>query len=292
MSRLDEAIRKLDEGRLWEGQRILEQLREEEPENPMVLYNLGMSYSEQGKLEASIEALERCIELAPDFVNAHAALGFSYARSGRTQKALDILEDAREKEPNNFFVLKNLGSIYGKQGRLDAAIECFEMAREIEPDSAQTLYGLAYAYEGKGEVAEADELYERIIEGGGPVRIVHLAKEARTRIGVDGLKSEGLRPDAVFYCLAALQRYSDMSKSEVREIAFEIALLGQQGLDIHNPDRKYQLDSMRGEFTGLQLLCHMYVGFQMIDPSVDVGADLSDEYGTALSMFEGKASGA
>ena len=291
MRRLDEAIRKLDQGRLREGQRLLEQLRKEEPGNPVVLYNLGMSYSEQGKLEPSIEALERCIELSPDFINAYAALGFSYARSGRTREALDMLEEARDKEPNNYFVLKNLGSIYGKQGRLDAAIECFQIARETEPDSAEILYGLAYAHEQKGEVTEADELYERIIEGGGPSGIVQLAKEARTRIGVKGLKAEGLRPDAVFYCLAALERYSDLSQSKVREIAFEIALLGQQGLDIHNPDRKYQLDSMRGEFTGLQLLCHMYVGFQMIDPSVDIGADLSDEYRAALSMFEGEASG-
>jgi hypothetical protein len=34
----------------------------------------------------------------------------------------------------------------------------------------------------------------------------------------------------------------------------------------------------------------MYVGFQIIDPSVDVGADLSDEYQAALSMFEGEIS--
>ena len=247
-------------------------------------------HSEQGKLEASIEVLERCIDLAPDFVNAYAALGFSYARDEQTEKAVRVLEKARSKEPENLFVLKNLGSIYGSAGRVDEAIDCFELAQEQQPNSPDILYGLAYAYEQQGQITEADELYQRIIEIGRPREFVDLAKEGRTRIGVDALKEEGLRPDAVFYCLAALEKYSEMSQSEVREIAFEIGLLGQRGLDIHNPEKKYQLESMEGEFTGLQLLCYMYVGFQIIDPSVDVGADLSDEYQAALTMFEGEVS--
>ncbi|MFW6116234.1 MAG: tetratricopeptide repeat protein [bacterium] len=290
MTRLDEAIQKLDQGKLKEGQEILEDLRREEPDNPVVLYNLGMCYSEQGKLEASIEALEHCLEVAPDYTNAYAALGFSYARNGQTEKAVEILEEARKKEPENIFVLKNLGSVYGNLGRIDEAIESFKRAQELQPESPEILYGLAYAYEQRGEMSNADRLYQRIIEIGGSDRFVDLAKEGRTRIGVDALKEEGLRPDAVFYCLASLEKYAKMSQSKVREIAFEIGMLGQRGLDIHNPEKKYQLESMQGEFTGLQLLCYMYVGFQLIDPSVDVGADLSDEYQAALSMFEGEIS--
>ncbi len=290
MTRLDEAIRQLEQSRLKEGQHLLEELRNEEPDNPVILYNLGMCYSEQGLFDASIEALERCIEVAPDHVNAYAALGFSYGRTGQTEKALHVLEKAREIDPESVFVLKNLASIYGKQGRLDEAIECFKLARECEPDSPEILYGLAYAYEQQGHTVKADAIYQDIIGIGKPEQMVELAKEARTRIGVEALKEDGLRPDAVMYCLAALEHYSGKSRSEVKDTAFEIAFLGQRGLDIHNPDRKYRLKSMPGEFTGLQLLCYMYVGFQIVDPSVEVGADLSDEYQAALSMFEGEIS--
>ena len=287
MTRLDQAIRKLDQGRLEEGQRILEQLRREDPDNPEVLYNLGMCYSEQGKLESSIELLQTCIEIAPDYINAYAALGFSYARAGQTDKALEILEEARQKDPDNVFVLKNLGSVYGNLGRLNDAIECFEEAVEIQPQSPEILYGLAYAYERAGQSEDADTVYSRIIEIGEPSDLVDLAKDGRRRIGIDQLKAEGLRPDVVMYCLAALERFEDMSESEVQEVAFEIAMLGQSGLDIHNPEKTYQIESLPGEFTGLQLLSYMYVGFQIVNPSVDLGADLSDEYEAALSMFEG-----
>ena len=108
MTRFDQAIRSLDRGELKEGQTILEALLREDPHNPAVLYNLGMCYSEQGKLQASIEVLKQCIEIAPDYINAYAALGFSYARAGQTDKALQILQEAQHKHPNNVFVLKNL----------------------------------------------------------------------------------------------------------------------------------------------------------------------------------------
>jgi tetratricopeptide (TPR) repeat protein len=287
MTRLDDAIRKLDRGEFREGQRMLESLRREEPHNPVVLYNLGMCYSEQGKLESSIETLEKCVEVAPDYTNAYAALGYSYARAGQTEKALEVLEEARRQAPDNAFVLKNLGSVYGNLGRLDEAIACLEEAVEIQPEQSDILYGLAYAYEREGQSEDADIVYSRIIEIGEPSELVDLAKDGRRRISVETLKAEGLRPDVVMYCLAALERFEDMSKSEVQEVAFEIAMLGQSGLDIHNPEKTYQIESLPGDFTGLQLLSYMYVGFQIVNPSVDLGADLSDEYEAALSMFEG-----
>jgi len=284
MTTLDKALRELNRGNIKEGLRILEALRFQESENPDVLYNLGICYSERGELERSIEALEQCVEMAPDHANAYAALGFSYARSGHSEKAMKVLEEALRKDPDNPYVLKNLGSLYGKVNQLDKAIECLEHADRVQPDTPEILYGLAYAYEQKGEDQKADEHYQRIVEVGEPSDLVDLAKEARTRVGVDTLKAEGLRPDVVMYCMAAMEKFEDLDRSQVREIAFEIAMLGQTGLEIHNPSKTYRLDSLPGEYTGLQLLSYMYVGFQIIDPSVDVGADLSDEYQAALKM--------
>ena len=36
-----------------------------------------------------------------------------------------------------------------------------------------------------------------------------------------------------------------------------------------------------GKFSGLHLLCIEYVGFKLIDPSVDLGFDLTAEYAAA-----------
>lgn len=73
-------------------------------------------------------------------------------------------------------------------------------------------------------------------------------------------------------------------KSEIQKISFEIAMLGTRGLDVNSPEQKYTLNSIPGKFSGLHLLCIEYVGFQIIDPSIDLGFDLSAEYTAACKM--------
>jgi hypothetical protein len=77
-----------------------------------------------------------------------------------------------------------------------------------------------------------------------------------------------------------------MPKSEVQKIAFEIAMLGSRGIDVSAPDESYQLQSIPGKFSGLNLLCLQYVGFQIIDPSIDLGFDLSAEFKAAMSLHQ------
>jgi len=92
-------------------------------------------------------------------------------------------------------------------------------------------------------------------------------------------------PAAVMYCLSALQRFEDMSRDEILGIVSEIAIMGQSGLDYASSDKKYSLQSVpRETFSGLQLMCLMYVGFKDVDPTVDVGVDLSGAYETALRL--------
>ena len=95
-------------------------------------------------------------------------------------------------------------------------------------------------------------------------------------------------PATVMYLLGALERFEDMAQDQVFAIGSEIALLGRRGLDYASSDAKYTLNSLPDErFTGLQLLCLMYVSFQKADPSLDLGLDFKDAYQTALALYEG-----
>ena len=48
---------------------------------------------------------------------------------------------------------------------------------------------------------------------------------------------------------------------EVREITFEIGMLGQYGLDINDPQETHVLRALPGRtFSALELLCIMYAG--------------------------------
>jgi hypothetical protein len=75
-----------------------------------------------------------------------------------------------------------------------------------------------------------------------------------------------------------------MPKQQVQVITFEIAMLGTRGLQVNDPAQQYTLRSIPGKFSGLHLLCIEYVGFKIIDPSVDLGFDLSAEYAEACKV--------
>ena len=75
------------------------------------------------------------------------------------------------------------------------------------------------------------------------------------------------------------------------EITFEVARLGESGLDYANPEKKYTLSAYPSEsFSGLQLMCLMclmclmYAGFKRIAPEQDTGMDLNEPWITALEL--------
>lgn len=68
----------------------------------------------------------------------------------------------------------------------------------------------------------------------------------------------GLRMDAVMYMTGAFETFEKMDKQQLATTVFEIAKLGESGLSINDPDKRYSLKSLTGDFSGLQLLSMMH----------------------------------
>jgi len=95
------------------------------------------------------------------------------------------------------------------------------------------------------------------------------------------------QPAAVFYFLDAFKRFDGMTPEQVRDVAYEIALLGRNGLDYAAPDEKYELRALSDrKFSGLHLMCLMYAGFKRVAPEHEVQMDLNDPFLTALQMHK------
>jgi len=283
---LEQAIALLQRGRYAQAKEVLERLAEKNPDNYIVLHNLGMCYSDLGMLEQAIRVLTRVIHLAPSFPDAYVALGVAYARSGQEDSAIVALKKALELDPRNPHALRNLGAVLAKRGRYEEAIKLFEQALKELPDDPRTLYGLAAAHKALGNLDEADRYLKRLLAGEALPELREKAKDLRREIAEIEFKKHGLRIDAVGHCLAALKYFANRPLSEVKKVTYEIAMLGREGLDIHDPRPKYRISSLPGPRSGLELLCYLYVGMAKIDPSVDIGFDLSEEYRMALALFQ------
>jgi tetratricopeptide (TPR) repeat protein len=64
----------LTDGKLEAAGFILEDLAFRSPNDPNVLYNLGMVYSEFRDLDIAIDTLNRCVNIAPLYSNAHRGM--------------------------------------------------------------------------------------------------------------------------------------------------------------------------------------------------------------------------
>lgn len=285
MAKIDDVFELLKSGKLAQAKPILEEILKNDPTNIDALYNLGMCFTELGQPEKAIPLLERCVELKPDFDNAFVALGFAYERTNDIENAKKYFLEAIKIDPNNSYALRNLGGLFGKSSDLEKAIYYLEKSYRINPSDPMTVYGLGHMYKTIEEYEKADEFFRKVLTLDAPENIKDLAKDGLREIAISNLKSKGFRIDAVFYLLAALQLFKQKRDEEVRNISFEIALKGREGLDINDPQKKYRIKLLEGEYTGLQFVCYMYAGFKRIDQPLDVGIDLSKEYQFAMKLF-------
>jgi hypothetical protein len=86
-----------------------------------------------------------------------------------------------------------------------------------------------------------------------------------------GAQVQGPRMDAVFYLLDALRLFRGKAPEEIREISFEIGMLGRHGLDINDPKSSHVLRALPGRtFSALELICIMHAGFKRIELGMDI----------------------
>jgi tetratricopeptide (TPR) repeat protein len=288
MRSLSTALKILKEKKFYEARIILEELLRGDPKDVEVMYNLGMCYTELGEIPKAIETLNRCIQLAPKHSNAHVALSFAHIKENDLPKAKEYLLRALDISPDNPYALKNLGGLLGKSGNNLMALYYLKKSFATNPYDAYTAYGLGVTYQGLGDLESADRYFKKTLDMNSPPDLQNLARDRLREIAVINLKSKGFRADAAIYCLKSLHYFDNKSIKEVQRVSFEIALKGRSGLDINDPSQKYQLDSLQGKFSGLELVCYMYVGFKLFASEMDVGIDLSEEYKAALRQFNEK----
>ena len=277
----------LKAGETEKGIATIKEALKRDPADHKAAFNLGMALTEQGQYQQSMELLERLLTEHPGHAQSWVALSVAQAKLNLYDACVRSLQQALSLDPKDGHAHKNLGALLASIGKLPDALVHMELAVTFLPGDVQAWLNYAKALEESGQSARADPAYQKVQNLDATGNAGKIAEEGRTRIAAQQFHQQGgtKRAIAVEYCLSALQKFEGMPKPEVQKIAFEIAMLGSRGLDLNNPSVQYQLESMPGKFSGLQLLCIQYVGFQIIQPSLDLGFDLSEEYQVALGLL-------
>ncbi|KAF4486533.1 Nephrocystin-3 [Colletotrichum fructicola Nara gc5] len=158
-------------------------------DNAWIFYNLGLLYSDQGRLKEAEAMYERALQgyekaWGPDHtstLDSVHCLGLLYKDQGRLKEAEAMYERALQgyekalgpEHTSTLDTVNNLGILYKDQGRLkeaeamyDRALQGYEKA--WGPDHTSTLdtvNNLGVLYKDQGRLKEAEAMYDRALQG-------------------------------------------------------------------------------------------------------------------------------
>ena len=75
------------------------QALEKQPDDPLVMFNLGSLLVQQGDPQAAIEHLEKVTKMQSDWAEAHYALGTALLNRERYREAINSFDDALDLRP-------------------------------------------------------------------------------------------------------------------------------------------------------------------------------------------------
>lgn len=147
---------------LWAGQtkvalELLQKIKDKEPNNPIVYFNIGTVLNDIGNFEEAVKAYERAIELKPDYFEALFNFGTVYFNKFiKIKEAADKLPvdqqsqyDEMIKEANSFLV---------------KARPYLEKCRTMNDKDYDTLYMLKQVYTRMNELDKAKEVDAKMKE--------------------------------------------------------------------------------------------------------------------------------
>lgn len=275
----------LNAGQIKQSLPILTTLYHKDPSDVDTLYRLGLAYSEIGQFQQAADLLEKAVEIAPDHIHALVGLGVAEVATGNLLIAEECLRKAIQLEPGNRWALRNLAGTLMKQRRFDESLSMIHQCLAVAPDDIAMMIAYGDCLAELGRSGESEVHYRMAVKTGGPEHLVDIAKARLTEKSEKVLRSSGdVRPDVVHYMKDALVRFKSMELTQIQNLALELALLGNSGLNINDPTKKYQIKAWPGEYTGLHIISIMYAASHQFAPDTDIGIDLSKEYRIAIQQ--------
>jgi tetratricopeptide (TPR) repeat protein len=149
----------------WEGPIILfEHQLKYEIGTPLIMNNLGLSYSEKGQTDKAIDSYYKALEINPTYFSVLNNLGSALSSKGDIPGSIKYYQKAVDSEPNNpliYRIYNNLGIAAIYQQRLNDAVGYFEKAMRLEPGYDATYNNMGVAMENLGRLDDAIFYYRQ-----------------------------------------------------------------------------------------------------------------------------------
>ncbi|HSW39273.1 MAG TPA: tetratricopeptide repeat protein [Acidobacteriota bacterium] len=155
---------------LQKGVRQLEKIREMNPNDARVHFNLGGLYFEMNEPAKAIQSYETFQKLSGSVDNGYREIAKYYENTGDFEKAVDYLNKGLNAQPNSAESLWMLGGIYSRLNRNLEAIPVYKKLLAVIGENTEITRRLAMALFEAGEYEEAVNFLQDLVERANPDR--------------------------------------------------------------------------------------------------------------------------
>jgi tetratricopeptide (TPR) repeat protein len=143
----------------------LEEARRIEPNNPDVLYQIGMLHEKTGNTDTALTFMEEVLKIDAEYANALNFIGYTWAEKGiRLDEAEAMIKKAITKKPEDGYILDSLGWVYYKKGNYNGALTAILKAHQLMPDDPTIAEHLGDVYAVMKDNTKAIHYYDKSIQ--------------------------------------------------------------------------------------------------------------------------------
>ena len=151
-------------GRTGEGVPLLEQAVAKDPERFEAYVNLAAGYLNENDLPRATAAIDRAIAINPSLGRAHETRGLILWRRGDERAALDAFGTAVRNDPRDVRAYTWKGMVEMNLGRPADAVESFTRVTRLDPTRVDAWIGIAHATMALGAWDRATAAVQRAMQ--------------------------------------------------------------------------------------------------------------------------------
>lgn len=121
-----------DAGDFATSEKILREMIQRSPNNPILLNNLGYFLAERNeKLNEALEMIKKAVRIEPNNPSYLDSLGYVYLRLGNKEEAERYFRRAIRQETNSSEIYEHLGDVYQALGKIENARMAWQRALHL-----------------------------------------------------------------------------------------------------------------------------------------------------------------
>lgn len=287
---LSKVYRLIEGGQIRDAEQAIRDVLAEDPQNGQALYLLGLCLLSTKNYAQAQAVLEESITIEPESADTHIAIAEAFTQTQQFRLGELHLIIALSLEPDSPRASLGLARLYEGLDRHKEALVWYELSESLSP-SLCTEYELAIEYARTGDFLRADWILSGIED-----QLPKLSCSSTAPCSAEELQTRRTEIEALFYdqegfsldlaraMVWALNTFANLPGDRISSVSKESEALVHLGI-LKNLDGRYRLWSLNLEARAVEIVCLMYAGFRLTEPTRDIGFDLSKAYSIAMKAM-------